>query len=53
MWFYVVLAALFSVYALDLLALVVVSLVARAREAPLPDMTQEREAKVGHVRGRP
>ena len=33
MWFYVALGALFSIYALDLLCLVIVAMVARSKEA--------------------
>lgn len=48
MIFYLVLGVLFSIYALDLLFLVVVSIIARAREEPLPTFDEERVRKVWH-----
>jgi hypothetical protein len=46
MLFYVVLGALFAIYALDLLLLVVVSLIARSQEEPLPVFDKDKVKKV-------
>ena len=46
MLFYVVLGGLFSVYALDLLVLVVVAMLARARAKQAPPPEQMREGPV-------
>jgi hypothetical protein len=49
MLFYVVLGGLFSLYAIDLLVLVVVAMIARARPPKTPLPEQMKEGPVYHM----
>lgn len=51
MIFYLGLAILFAIYALDLLFVVVVSMIARSKEKPLPEFDKDKVKKVGRERG--